>query len=177
MAIKKVVTVPNEILESKCQKVTKFDNDLRKLGQDLVDTVENASNPEGAGLAAPQLGVLKRICVVRKFPEHYDLPIQNFVLVNPKIIERSKETDVDIEGCLSIPDVYGNVERHSKIKVKAQNLNGDFFEISANGFFGRVIQHEMDHLEGVLFTSKVVGHTYSTQDLEDMGEQEEIITE
>lgn len=172
MAIKKIVLVPDEILEEQCQEVTEFDESIKQLAQNLIDTVKDAKDPEGAGLAAPQIGVLKRVCVVRNFftnPQNPNELISNeFILINPKVISESKETYLDIEGCLSIPDTYGTVERFNNIEVEAQNINGEKFIINAEGFFGRVIQHEMDHLDGILFTTKLVGDTYTGNQLDKM---------
>lgn len=174
MAIKKIVTVPNKILEEKCQKVTKFDKSIESLAKNLIDTVKDAKNPEGAGLAAPQIGVSKRVCVVRKFFPNPNNPetttSEEFVLINPKIISQSDETELDIEGCLSIPDTYGKVERPKKVKIEAQNIKGEKFKINANRFFARVIQHEMDHLNGILFTTKTTGDTYTGSQLDEMQE-------
>lgn len=174
MAIQKIVTTPNEILKSPCEKV-KFDEQTKTLIQDMMDTLLDAKNPEGAGLAAPQIGVLKRVIIAREFflsPENQEEVIsKEHVFVNPKIISKSKETDVDFEGCLSIPDTYGRVERSKKIKVKALDENGMPIRVSASGFLARVIQHEVDHLDGILFTDIMVGEPVTEAQL-DLMEQE-----
>lgn len=172
MSVRRIVLTPNKILEEKCQKVTNFDESIKDLAQDLIDTVKDAKNPEGAGLAAPQIGVLKRVCVVRQFfsdPQNPEMvSSKEFVLINPEIISESNEKYIDIEGCLSIPDTYGKVERYENIEIEAQNVNGEKFKINANDFFGRVIQHEIDHLDGILFTTKIIGETYTGNQLDEM---------
>ncbi len=162
MAIRKIVTVPNEILRQKTQRVRAFDQTLQDLAQDLIDTVRNAQEPEGAGLSANQIGVNKSVCVVRKFREDIDgqpstEETEMIVMVNPEIIKFSKETETDWEGCLSIPDKYGQVKRSKKIKVKYKGIGGKQRTLNASNFFARVIQHEIDHLNGILFTDKVQG--------------------
>jgi peptide deformylase len=172
MSVVPILTVPHEKLYQKCEKVTKFDGETKKIIQDLRDTLDQARNPEGAGLAAPQIGELKNIIVVRNFvhnPAHPREPlIEEFVLVNPKMISTSKEILTDWEACLSVPNVYGRVERFKKIKVKALNENGEDIRLTASGFFATVIQHEMDHLEGIIFTSKVIGETLSEKELDNL---------
>lgn len=170
MAIKKIVTVPDKILTEKTTKIVKVDESIYELARDLTDTLNNAHKPEGAGIAANQIGSNKRICVVRNFTYNRRFPrgysAEDFILVNPKIISKSKETETDWEGCLSIPDKYGQVPRHTKIKVEAETLDGNKIEITANDLFARVIQHEVDHLDGVLFTSKVKGKIISEEELD-----------
>lgn len=171
MSVKNIVKVPNEILEEDCQRVTEFGDSTKELAQDLIDTVKNATDPQGAGLAAPQIGVSKRMCVVRRFfpnPNNPDeISSQEFILINPKIISKSEEKYIDIEGCLSIPDTYGKVERFNRIVVEAKNVKGEKFKIKADAFFARVIQHEIDHLDGVLFTTKTIGETYTGKELDE----------
>jgi peptide deformylase len=176
MAVRKIVTIPDPVLTKKTQKVGKIDKEIKALAQDLLDTVKVAEDPEGAGLAATQIGVSKRICAVRKFYEDTINPEQinsdDIVLINPKITHFSKENEVDWEGCLSVPDEYGMVERAKIIKVTAQDINGDKIKIKAEGFFARTIQHEIDHLDGVLFTSKVLGKTISQKQFDEIVEEQ-----
>lgn len=176
MAVRKVITTPNPILNKKAQKVSGVDDDVRRIAQDLLDTIKVEKDPEGAGLAATQLGESRRICVVRHF---YEDPINpekiqsdDLVLINPKIISHSKETQTDWEACLSVPDEYGLVERFEKIKLTAKDLNGDTLKIKAGGFFARTIQHEVNHLDGILFTSKVIGKTISEKEFDKIIEME-----
>ena len=167
MAVKDIVTTPNEILNKKTQKVGNIDDEIVNIAKDLIDTVKVAEEPEGAGLAATQIGVSKRMCVVRNFFEDplnpNEVKSHDIILINPKITHYSTEKEIDWEGCLSVPDVYGLVERAEKIKVTAKDLEGNILKIKAEGFFARTIQHEVDHLDGILFTSKIEGDTVLTQ--------------
>ena len=176
MAVVPIIKIPDEILNQKSEKVRKVDEETKNLIKNLLDTLQAAQNPEGAGLAAPQIGILKRVCIARKFlpnPNNPNKPlIQDVVFINPKIISSSKDVELGWEGCLSIPDEYGKVQRPKKVKIKALNEEGEEVRINASGFFARVIQHEIDHLEGVLFTSKVVGNTITEKELDKILEKE-----
>ena len=156
MAVVKIVTVPNKKLSTKCEKITDFGKKTTELTQNLLDTVRAARDPEGAGLAAPQIGVLKRICVVRKYTvskeDNETVNIEDYVLINPEILKKSKDTALGWEACLSIPGVYAQIERAKKVKVKALDEKGKQINLNASGFFARVIQHEIDHLNGILIT-------------------------
>ncbi|HSX39204.1 MAG TPA: peptide deformylase [Candidatus Saccharimonadales bacterium] len=177
MAIKKIVQIPDPILTTPTKKVSKIDDEAKKTIQDLLDTLSHAHDPEGAGIAAPQIGSNLRICIVRRFTKDPNNPeielTKDHILVNPKITDTSTETQVSWEGCLSIPDTYGRVPRFKKIKVKAQNENGEDVKYNATGFFGRVMQHEIDHLDGVLFTSRTVGKVLNEKELDDLYDKEE----
>jgi len=176
MSVRKVIVTPDKILITKTAKVSGIiDEEIRNTAQDLLDTVKVAKDPEGAGLAAPQIGSSKRMCIIRRF---YEDPVNpekiqsdDTILINPKIIQKSSETELDWEGCLSVPDKYGLVERYKKIKITAKDLNGNKLKIKAEGFFARTIQHETDHLDGVLFTSKVVGKTLTQKEFDKIVEK------
>ena len=176
MSVKKIVTVPNPILNKKTQKIGEITDDIKNTARDLIDTVKVAEDPEGAGLAATQIGVSKRMCVVRNFFEDplnpNEIKSNDIVLINPKITNYSDEKDLDWEGCLSVPDKYGKVERALKIKVAAKDIDGNIIKIKAEGFFARTIQHEVDHLDGVLFTSKIDGETLSQEEFDQMIEDQ-----
>src|SRR3990167_6763556 len=176
MAVVPIIKIPDEILNQKSEKVGKLDEATKNLIKNLLDTLQAAQNPEGSGLAAPQIGILKRVCIARKFlpnPNNPNKPlIQDVVLINPKIISSSKDVELGWEGCLSIPDEYGKVQRTKKVKIKALNEEGEEVRINASGFFARVIQHEIDHLEGILFTSKLVGNTITEKELDKILEKE-----
>ncbi len=176
MSIVKIIKVPDVRLTEKCKKVAVHEAQTQQTITDLIETLENAKNPEGAGLAAPQIGVMRRICIVRRFipdPTNPDNTLkENYVLVNPEIIQASAETDVRYEGCLSIPDTYGPVERSKRIKIRALNRGGEEIKMNASGFFARVIQHEVDHLNGVLFTTKLAGKTLTEKELDELIEAE-----
>ncbi len=145
MAILEVVTVAHPTLRAKALPVTAFDDALKALAADMLETMYAE---KGVGLAANQVNVLKRIFVT-DCSEDRDEPI---VFINPEIIEVSEEIDAAEEGCLSLPTLYGGpVSRPAVVKVRAQDVNGEFFELEADGLLGRCIQHENDHLNGVLF--------------------------
>ncbi len=146
MAVKKIVMHPASILEQPCQPVTVFNSKLKKLIQDMYDTMIEF---DGVGLAAPQIGNDKQIAIV-----DIDDGSGLIELINPEILE-TKGEQTDVEGCLSFPGVYGEVTRPDYVKVKALNGKGKPQIIEAEGYLARAIQHEIDHLHGVLFTSKV----------------------
>ncbi|MGM9925325.1 MAG: peptide deformylase [Bacillus sp. (in: firmicutes)] len=146
MAVLPIVKHPNAILEQKCEDVTVFDKKLAKLLDDMYDTMVKA---DGVGLAAPQVGVAKRIAIVEIDPEEGTLE-----MINPEIIE-TNGSEVGVEGCLSFPGIYGEVERAYTVTIQAQDRDGQVFILQAEDFHARAIQHEIDHLHGVLFTSKV----------------------
>ena len=169
MAIVPIIKAPNPMLAKKCTDLDKIDN---KLIKNLKETLDKQKNPVGAGLAAPQIGVLKRVCLVRKFFPDPKNPqeelFDEYVLVNPTIKVSSRKTTLDWEGCLSVPDIYGMVKRAKKIKISALDETGNKIEFSASGLFAREIQHEIDHLDGILFTSKVIGKKHSQKELSRM---------
>ncbi|OGE83880.1 MAG: peptide deformylase [Candidatus Doudnabacteria bacterium RIFCSPLOWO2_01_FULL_44_21] len=148
----KIIIVPNPILTQKTELVSKFDSALSKLTSQMIAACRNAS---GIGLAAPQIGKSIRLCIINL--EHMGMP--PFALVNPKIVKKSwKKVELE-EGCLSIPGVCGIVRRPQKITIKAKNLDGEEKKFEADGLVSRVIQHEVDHLDGILFTSKIIRRT------------------
>ena len=142
---------PDEILAEKTKKITRFDTSVRKLAQDMLDTMyEN----NGVGLAAPQVGISKRIMVIDVSGE--DEPKKPIVFVNPQIVEKEGEL-VGLEGCLSFPGVYFEVKRANRIVVKYQNVSGKELKLDVEGsLLCRAIQHEVDHLDGEVFVDKAV---------------------
>jgi peptide deformylase len=136
------------ILRKKSKIVKIIDEKTRILLDDMADTMYRAN---GVGLAAPQIGVLKRLVVI-------DIGEGLGKLVNPVIIEQSGEQQ-DMEGCLSVPDISGEVIRPQKVRIKAQNENGDYFEMEGTGLLARAFCHELDHLDGILFIDKTVPDT------------------
>lgn len=143
MAIRKIVTLGDDTLRKRCKTQEKFDKRLATLLKDMADTMYKA---EGVGLAAPQVGILRRIAVVDVTEDHSGL----LEMVNPEIIEREGE-QTGREGCLSVPGRQGVVTRPMKIKARFQDKNGDFFELETEGFEARAICHELDHLDGTLY--------------------------
>ncbi|HDR4569788.1 peptide deformylase [Bacillus cytotoxicus] len=157
MAVLEIVKHPNEVLETPCERVINFDKKLVILLKDMYETMVTA---DGVGLAAPQVGVSLQVAVIDIGDDTGKIE-----LINPVILEKRGE-QVGPEGCLSFPGLYGEVERAEYIKVRAQNRRGKIFLLEANGFLARAIQHEIDHLHGVLFTSKVTRY-YEENELEE----------
>lgn len=146
MAIRPIVTVPTPVLKQRAKKIHRVDDSARQLVQDLIDTVE--STPNGAGLAAPQIGVPLRAIVT-----HIDG--KSRPVINPEIVEESEDEVEAEEGCLSIPGWYGPVWRKRQITVRGLDPNGKPVKIKAEEFEARVFQHEIDHLNGILFTERM----------------------
>ncbi|WP_251549104.1 peptide deformylase [Neobacillus muris] len=147
MAIRKIVMYPNDILEKHCQEVKKFD---KKLGKLLDDMYETMIEYDGVGLAAPQIGVDARVAVVDIEDETGTIE-----MINPLILE-TKGEQTGPEGCLSFPGLFGEVSRPNYVKIEAFDRKGRKYTLEAEEFLARAIQHEIDHLDGVLFTSKVL---------------------
>lgn len=145
MALRTIRTDDDEILRKKSKVVDGVNDRVKTLIKDMIETMYQAN---GVGLAAPQVGILKRVAVV-------DVGEGVHVFVNPEILEYSGSC-VDFEGCLSLPGRQGEVDRPTKIKVKALNENGEEFVLEAEDFLARAICHEVDHLDGVLFIDKLV---------------------
>lgn len=146
MAIQKIVTYPAEILEKKCKPVIKFDKKLARLLDDMYDTMIEY---DGVGLAAPQIGLDERIAIV-----DIDDEMGTIEMINPRILNSSGE-QTGPEGCLSFPDLFGEVTRPNYVKIEAFDRKGRKYTLEAEEFLARAIQHEIDHLDGILFTNKV----------------------
>jgi peptide deformylase len=151
MAILPIRIYPDPVLRVRCRPVTVFDEALARLAADMVETMYAAP---GVGLAAPQVGVELRLAVV-DVSVGQD-PGKLHVLVNPEILRR-EGSEADVEGCLSLPGLNDKVERPTWVEITAQDLAGHSFRLSAEGFAARAVCHEIDHLEGVLFTDHLRG--------------------
>ena len=143
MALRKILTEGNSALSKVCRPVTNFDERLATLIDDMKETLVEAN---GVGLAAPQVGVLRRLVVV-------DLGDEIIELVNPRILETSGEQD-GLEGCLSVPGRFGLVKRPNYVKVEAQDRHGDWYEYEGEELIARCFCHELEHLDGHLYTEK-----------------------
>lgn len=141
MGLRKILTDKDPALHKVCRPVEKFDWRLHKLLDDMADTLAEAN---GVGLAAPQVGILRRVVVV-------DTGEEVLELVNPTLLETSGE-QTGAEGCLSVPGKYGLVKRPYYAKVRAQDRNGEWFEAEGEGLIGRCFCHELDHLDGIMYT-------------------------
>jgi len=152
MAIRDIKTLPSAVLRRKARKVTAFGPELQKLIDDMVDTMRLAP---GVGLAAPQVDVPLRVIVVEFGSEEDEqAPKKLFTLVNPELTRPSEETAVATEACLSIPGYVGDVERYESITVKALNRFGKPQRVKAEGWLARIFQHEIDHLDGILYIDR-----------------------
>ncbi len=160
MALRNILKEGDETLSRRCRPVTDFNKRLHELLDDMAETMLSAN---GVGLAAPQVGVLRRAVVVLETntPEGEECVIE---LVNPEIVESSGE-QTEPEGCLSVPGAYGMVTRPDHVKVRAQDRNGEWFELEGVGLTARAFCHEIDHLDGHMFT-ELCDHILSEEELE-----------
>jgi peptide deformylase len=152
MAVREIVSLPDPVLRRKAHKVTDVNKELQVLVDDMIETMRQAP---GVGLAAPQVGVSSRIIVVEYGDdEDESVPKKLFALLNPEIVQRSEEMVDGTEGCLSVPDLIGNVDRHQSVVVKGLNRHGKPVKIKAEDWLSRIFQHEIDHLDGILFPDR-----------------------
>jgi len=149
MAVLEILHYPNPVLKEKSQTIQKIDASIRKLVQDLAETMYAAP---GVGLAANQVGCALRLAVIDVTP--HDQPKRLLVLINPEIVAAEGECTWD-EGCLSVPDCNEEVKRYKKVVVRFQNLHGETVEIAGEDLLGIALQHEIDHLDGVLFIDRL----------------------
>jgi peptide deformylase len=148
MTVLKVRTLPDPVLRQKAKKVANIDSSIQKLIDDMIDTMRTV---HGVGLAAPQIGISLRIAVI-------EIPGKEvIILINPEIIKRQGERVVE-EGCLSVPGYYGEVKRSEVVKVKAQNRQGKEFRLRREGLLAHALEHEVDHLNGILYVDHIEGH-------------------
>ena len=159
MTLREIVFLPEPILRRKAKPVTKFDKELQTLIDDMIETMREAP---GVGLAAPQVNIPQQLAVI-EYAEGEDeeeiedappKPKKLYVLINPEIIKASEEKVMGVEGCLSIPGIQGEVERHETIQIKGLNRYGKPQKLKVDGWMARIFQHEIDHLNGVLFTDR-----------------------
>lgn len=163
MALRKIVEQGDPCLNKVCRPVTEFNGRLHELLDDLLETLADAN---GAGLAAPQVGVLRRVCVVMdEDSEEY------LEMVNPEIVAQSGE-QTGLEGCLSVPGKWGIVTRPERVRVRAQDRDGNWFEVEGEELTARAFCHEIEHLDGHLYTEHI-DHFLSDEELREYLEQEE----
>jgi peptide deformylase len=144
MAIRKIVTVPDPVLRKHAKKVNSFDRSLKKLVADMMDTLHDAN---GAGLAAPQVGVSQRVIVLSINEKD---TTTEMAIVNPEVVKRKGER-ICKEGCLSIPGYVGEIKRSEEVKVKGFDITGKEMRIKGQGLLSQALEHEIDHLNGVLY--------------------------
>lgn len=161
MALRKILTQEESALHKVCREVTKFDSKLHDLLDDMTETLYDAN---GVGLAAPQVGILRRVVVIDTGEEVVEL-------INPRVVETSGEQD-GMEGCLSVPGEYWLVKRPNIVKAQAQDREGNWFEIEAEGLIARCICHECDHLDGHLYT-EIAYRKLTNEEIEAMQQAED----
>jgi peptide deformylase len=160
MAILQIRTLPDPVLRQKAKRVTKIDDSIQKLIDNMIDTLR--ADPNRAGLAAPQVGVLLRVAVI-------EVPEQELItLINPEIIKREGERIVQ-EGCLSIPGYFGEIKRAVTVKVKAKDREGKEFRLKAQGLLAQALEQEIEHLDGILY----IDHLENQEKLFEIIEEEE----
>lgn len=163
MSIKEVVKHPSMVLTEKCKEVTVINEEIITLLDDLYDTMVEY---DGVGIAAPQINVPLRVAIVELGEEREILE-----MINPTVLD-TNGAEIDIEGCLSFPGLYGEVERPTYVKIEANDREGQVYELEASGFDARAILHEIDHLDGVLFDSKII-RVITEEELAEMYDEEE----
>jgi peptide deformylase len=152
MAIRQIITLPHPTLRRKARKVTDFGAELQTLLDDMVDTMREAP---GVGLAAPQVNMPLRVIVIEySGEEDSEAPPKLYLVINPEIKRISKDVITGTEGCLSIPNVLGDVVRAEAVTVTGFNRQGKPIKIKADGWLARIFQHEIDHLDGILFVDR-----------------------
>ncbi|HLF27234.1 MAG TPA: peptide deformylase [Anaerolineae bacterium] len=163
MALREIVVVDQPVLRKKAKKVEKATPEIRRLIDDLIETMRAAP---GVGLAAPQVGVSQRVIVVEygedevqptepEGPAPKPVKKRLYTVINPEITYRSEERVEGVEGCLSIPGWAGRVDRHLAVEVKGLNRAGGKFKLKVEGWLARIFQHEIDHLDGILFIDRI----------------------
>lgn len=158
---RKITTYPDPILSKVGREVNTNELKSSEIESLITDLIETMYFSDGVGMAAPQVGESTKICVIAKqFADGFD---EDLVLINPVWQKKSILKESGEEGCLSVPNVYGKVNRYKKISVNAMNKEGNSINFNASGFFARIIQHEIDHLNGVLFIEKAKGIYHANQ--------------
>jgi len=158
MTLKTILTLPAPVLRRKARPVSSFDKNLQTLIDDMIETMRDAP---GIGLAAPQVGVSEKLIVIEYAEppeddeeEHPEVKPKLYVMANPEIVKASSEMVLGVEGCLSIPGLVGEVERFSMVQVKGLNRRGQPMKVKAEGWLARIFQHEIDHINGVVFPDR-----------------------
>jgi peptide deformylase len=157
MTLRTIVTLPDPVLRRKARKVTTFDKKLQTVIDDMIETMRVAP---GVGLAAPQVGISERLIVVEYYENEQAEEAEEeakkkvWAILNPEIVKASEEKVMGVEGCLSVPNLVGEVERHESVQIKGLNRHGQPMRVKAKDWLARIFQHEIDHLNGVVFTDR-----------------------
>lgn len=172
-----IITLPNKALREQSKKVNIISDDITVLIKNMADATlsweDSRKHEIGVALAAVQVNVLLRVVIVRNnFNDKSDRSFQ--ILINPKVIRLEGEVVEDYEGCLSVASIYGRVPRHNKVKIKARDIDGKEIRITAEGFLARVLQHEIDHTNGITFIDHIKDKPDSFYKLTDSGELEKL---
>lgn len=146
MAILEIKKYPDPILKEKADEVKEITAEIKKLVEDMAETMEK-SEPQGVGLAAPQVGVSKRITVIKT-------DNGSVAFLNPKISKKSRKKELSQEGCLSLPAIWLDIKRAAEVEVKALDITGKKIKIKASGLLAKIFQHEVDHLDGILIIDR-----------------------
>lgn len=168
-----IITLPNSHLRQKSQKITVVTDDTKQLVKDMTDAAldweDSRPHEISAALAAIQIDRLERVVIIRSDFDHKEAR-EFTVLINPEIVKYEGDIESDYEGCLSVKSIYGKVPRHTKIRVKALDIDGHAIRFKASGFLARVIQHEIDHTNGIVFIDHIRDVTDAFYTLDDKGE-------
>jgi peptide deformylase len=173
MAIRKIIYANDKRLRQQAQVITDFSPALKQLADDMLETMKSR---DGIGLAAPQIGVMQRIFVAEippgrnKSPEPHPQSGQTYILINPQIVTQAEKQLEGREGCVSIPSWFGQVLRPEWVEVTAQTVTGESVCLRVDDLLGRVFQHEIDHLNGILFTDHITKHDKLWQELPDLND-------
>lgn len=172
-----IISLPNKHLRERSKKVGLVSDEIKKIINDMksatLDWEDHREHEVGVALAAIQIDVPYRIVVIRNnFDDKQDKGFT--VFINPEITKFEGKTEYDFEGCLSVPDIYGKVPRHAKVKVRAQNEEGHFFRVTAEGFLARIFQHEIDHTNGKVFIDHIKNDPKAFFRLREDGELEKL---
>jgi peptide deformylase len=156
MAVREIITPPNPTLRERATKVKQITPELEQLVHDMIDTLRDAP---GVGLAAPQVDVSQRVVVVEygeesDDPETPPKPAKLYVVINPEIVRKSSDTVLGNEACLSLPGYMGEVKRFESVTIKGLDQRGKNFRLRAKGWLARIFQHEIDHLDGILYIDR-----------------------
>jgi peptide deformylase len=159
MTLLKIVKAPNPVLATVAKKIEKIDATTKRHIKDMTETLEAAKDPEGVGLAAPQVGLSLQLFIVKQTP---DSPVSVYInpvvesFPNVKVAKTKKKAATKLEGCLSVDDIWGVVDRHKKVRLSYLDQQGQHHTKTFSGFLATIVQHEVDHLNGILFTKRVL---------------------